>query len=123
MIRKNQALARAIRDAGLSYRTLAQLINLSPQTIFLLVNRRGDPQLSTMLKVSTALGKTMDELFAELGSNHRPTGTDPERGRVVSIRDAGRKGGKARAAKLTPEQRSVTIRTAANDAASYRRAA
>lgn len=70
-----------------------------------------------------------------------PTGTDPgnvrslaeaakKRGRAINpptpattARDAGRKGGKARAAKLTPEQRSVTIRTAANDAASYRRAA
>jgi general stress protein YciG len=41
-----------------------------------------------------------------------PTGTDSPRSKVVSIADAGRKGGKARAAKLTPEQRSESARKA-----------
>lgn len=94
---------------GLPGRVVAARADLAEAYLSRIINGHIVPSVAIARRIADAVSVPLDVLWPS--SATKPTGTDPHK--VTSIADAGRKGGKARAAKLTPEQLSAQGQRAA----------
>lgn len=63
-LRTLNALQRARLERGLSQEELAELLEISRQTVSAIENRRRTPSVRLALSYASALGSSVEELFA-----------------------------------------------------------
>jgi transcriptional regulator with XRE-family HTH domain len=93
---------------------IAATLRMDPSYLSRIVSGRVKPSIEVARRIADVLAVSLDELWPSRRDHPspRPTGTDAPT-KIVSISEAGRRGGHARAAVLSPSRRKAIAQAAA----------